>query len=561
MRFGPLLAGVICAPFAHASGGGVSLHINELYISHSGTDDQEFIELVGDPGSLDGYAICIVEGEGGAAGTLDAVVDLTGSVMPGDGYFVAGGAAVPNVDLVIGATNLFENGSETFYLVQTLDMAGLLALIGTNVDADGNGVTDLLCNADIGVIDIIAMIDDDAEFDRVFDCSEVIGPDGGFFPAGAFRPGDYPSDFCADEFLDFDDTAGDQTPGAANGLGSGSCRLVATTTGCAVLVISEVDADQAGGDTMEFIELYSGCPNMPLDDFSVVLYRGTLDNSYGVIDLTGFTTGADGYFLIGNSSVVPTPDRLIPDGIMRNGTDAVALFARPASDFPSGSAATGVGIVDAIVYDTNDADDLVLLATLGLAGQPQLNESASGDGDAHSNQRCELPGRALRTTGWLAAPPTPRSAMTTIGTRYCPQNPNSTGRIARLSILGSPDLDDNDMTLVVCDLPADAFGYFNVNTIDGFTDLPAAVSNGNFCLGGGTTLGRYSGDVQNSGDEGQYYFPIDLDFLPQAEPPPYTTPAMPGDTWYFQGWYRDSAASPATNNFTDAIRVEFPPLP
>ncbi|MCP3919333.1 MAG: hypothetical protein GY711_27665 [bacterium] len=558
MRLGTILAGVACAQIAHASGNGI--HLNELYISHAGTDDQEFVELVGSPSSsLDGYAICIVEGEGGAAGTLDDVIDLTGLSIPGDGYFVAGGMAVPNVDLIVGTINLYENGTETVYLVVTSDMPGLLALAGTNVDADGNGVTDLACSSDIEIIEAIGLIDDDAEFDRTYDCVENVGPDGSFLPAGAFRPGDYPSDFCADEFLDFDDTAGSQTPGGPNAAGSGTCRTAATTSGCSQIIISEIDADTEGNDSLEFVELYSGCPSFPLDDYTLVLFNGnsTDDVSYRAVDLTGFMTGLDGYLLIGNADVVPLPDVIIPGNGIQNGTDAVGLYASNVANFPNGTFPSVGNLVDAVVYDTNDSDDAALLAALGLSG-PQLNEGASGDKDFHSNQRCELPGNAFTTTGWIAAPPTPRSAQMTLGTRYCPQNPNSSGRIARISAIGSTDLKLNDMTLVVCDLPPNENGYFLVNTEDGFNNLPAlGLSNGNFCLGGGITLGRYFNDVINSGDEGQFFFPIDLTALPQAEPPPYTTPVMPGDVWYFQCWYRDSTASPTTNNFTDAIRVEF----
>lgn len=561
MRFGTILATLACAQLAHAAGNGNGYHLNELYFSHSGTDDMEFIELIGTPGtSLDNAALCIIEGQGGGAGTLDRVVDLTGFSIPVSGYFVAGGTAVPNVDLVVGDTNLYENGTETVYLLQTTDMPALVALIGTNVDADGNGVTDLACDPNITILEVIGMIDDDVEFDRTYDCAEVVGPDGSFFPAGAFRPGDYPNDFCADEFLDFEVTAGTQTPGAPNGMGSGNCRGVATTQGCSPLIISEIDSDTASSDVLEFIELYSGCPDFSLDGYSVVLFNGNAggDVSYNAIDLSGFSTGADGYFLIGNAGVVPMPDIVVPGNSVQNGADAVALYARPASDFPNGTAPDQVGLVDAVTYDTNDATDAALLAALGLSG-PQLNEGASGDKDFHSNQRCELPNRAFTTTGWIAAPPTPRSAQLTIGTRYCAQIPNTTGRIARISVIGSPDLADNDMTLVACDLPPNETGYFILNTIDGFISLPASgLSNGNFCLGGGLGLGRYSGDILDSGDEGQFFFPIDLNALPTADPVTLTVPAMAGDTWYFQGWYRDSTAGPTTNNFTDAVRVEFP---
>ena len=45
------------------------------------------------------------------------------------------------------------------------------------------------------------------------------------------------------------------------------------------VVINEVDADQAGSDAAEFIELY-GTPNMSLNGYVVVLFNGANDQSY-----------------------------------------------------------------------------------------------------------------------------------------------------------------------------------------------------------------------------------------------------------------------------------------
>ena len=45
------------------------------------------------------------------------------------------------------------------------------------------------------------------------------------------------------------------------------------------------------------------------------------------------------------------------------------------------------GLLDALVYDTNDSDDAGLLPLLN-PGQPQVNEGGNGSKDTHSNQRC-----------------------------------------------------------------------------------------------------------------------------------------------------------------------------
>jgi len=55
-----------------AGSASAQVHFNELYVDHTSTDDQEFIELIGTPlMSLDYHLVCVVEGEGSGAGTLD----------------------------------------------------------------------------------------------------------------------------------------------------------------------------------------------------------------------------------------------------------------------------------------------------------------------------------------------------------------------------------------------------------------------------------------------------------------------------------------------------------
>ncbi|MCP3915857.1 MAG: hypothetical protein GY711_09895 [bacterium] len=213
-------AGLACAAFgltalAQAQ---VPLLLNEIYASHVGTDDQEYVELLGPPGMpLDGFFVLVVEGEGGGAGTLDRVWDLNGQVMPPDGFFVLGGAAVPNVDLVLGNTNLIENGTETLYLVQE-PTGQIPALLGTDVS---NGPNTTVIPGLANVADLVAMIDQGvfAGTDVVYDGAIAIGPDANFFPAGIYRGLDAPNDWCGGSFLDFDDVGNanqPRTPGGPN---------------------------------------------------------------------------------------------------------------------------------------------------------------------------------------------------------------------------------------------------------------------------------------------------------------------------------------------------------
>ena len=177
----------------------------------------------------------------------------------------------------------------------------------------------------------------------------------------------------------------------------------------ALPVINEVDADNPSTDTAEFIELFDGGNgNTPLDGYSLVLFNGSNDSSYQAFDLDGQMTNAQGYFVLcGDAESVANCDLEVSpnSNLIQNGADAVALYQADAADFPSSSSITQVGLVDALVYDTNDNDDAALLELLN-PNQPQVNEGGAGDKDNHSNQRCgEL--TTQNTDGYIQTTPTP----------------------------------------------------------------------------------------------------------------------------------------------------------
>ena len=150
------------------------------------------------------------------------------------------------------------------------------------------------------------------------------------------------------------------------------------------LVINEIDPDSPGADTAEFIELYSSTPNLALDGYALVLFNGGGDASYAAYDLDGQSTDANGYFVIGDSGVVGVSITLLSSGI-QNGADAVALYKSNKSDFPADTQVTTANLIDAVVYDSDDADDTGLLT--GLGKTVQYNENASSDAANHSLQR------------------------------------------------------------------------------------------------------------------------------------------------------------------------------
>ncbi|MEL6984113.1 MAG: hypothetical protein AAFO29_16935, partial [Actinomycetota bacterium] len=276
------------------------------------------------------------------------------------------------------------------------------------------------------VSDGVAISDGDAgdltyatpALDESFDDARLDNP---FAPGGLSRIPDgadtdtaadwYRNDFSWDGVTNSSPEPGEalNTPGAANEI---------VPIPAPDILINEVDSDQDGTDSAEFVELTDGgVGNSSLDGLVLVFFNGSDDASYEAYDLDGQSTGADGYFVACANPATTANCDLDIDGafdpltnVIQNGADAVALFQGDASAFPNDTPVTADGLVDAIVYDTNDSDDAGLLAVLNAAGG-QVNEGENGDQIGHSNSRCpDSSGSALDTSTYDAVPPTPGAA-------------------------------------------------------------------------------------------------------------------------------------------------------
>ena len=136
----------------------------------------------------------------------------------------------------------------------------------------------------------------------------------------------------------------------------------------ASVFINEIDSDQAGTDTGEFIELYVGeAAARALDGYIVVLFNGANTNpgngAYLVLDLAGKSTSPQGFFVIGNATV-PNVGLVIPDNSLQNGADAVAVYRTAAANFQTTGTPTpptNTDLVDAVVYANEQAEDTDLL--------------------------------------------------------------------------------------------------------------------------------------------------------------------------------------------------------
>ncbi|MCP4849914.1 MAG: lamin tail domain-containing protein [Verrucomicrobiaceae bacterium] len=188
------------------------------------------------------------------------------------------------------------------------------------------------------------------------------------------------------------------------------------------LVINEIDADTAGFDTLEFIELYDGgTGNTPLDNHVLVLFNGAGGGSHGayaIIDLNGLSTDTNGFFLAAQAAVPGIADRvsantgIIYDFALQNGEDGVGLYENTtAADISTASPKTQASdnlanLLDAVVYETNDSDS-GLIAEFGLSGF-SLNEHEFGNKDTDSAGRIVDGAGGLDLSTWkIYDTPTP----------------------------------------------------------------------------------------------------------------------------------------------------------
>ena len=104
-----------------------------------------------------------------------------------------------------------------------------------------------------------------------------------------------------------------------------------TLSANAAIIVNEVDYDQPGTDSADFIELFNSSNSMiTLNDYSIDLINGRNDSVYRSIDLTGFDIKANGYFVVcGDASLVANCDysfTTTSSWIQNGAPDAVALF-------------------------------------------------------------------------------------------------------------------------------------------------------------------------------------------------------------------------------------------
>lgn len=174
--------------------------------------------------------------------------------------------------------------------------------------------------------------------------------------------------------------------------------------GSSQLVINEVDAEMAGIDLAEFVELY-GPANMSLDGMSLVFLNGTTDAVYQSFSLDGYSLNADGFFLAGGPAL-PNADLVLPENFMQPGGDAVAIYDNTVDAFPIGAPATNEDLLDALVYGSSTPTDVQLINLL-VPGQTQVNENSNGAASYQSSARIPDGGSPLDQSAFVQQSPSP----------------------------------------------------------------------------------------------------------------------------------------------------------
>lgn len=139
-----------------------------------------------------------------------------------------------------------------------------------------------------------------------------------------------------------------------------------------------------------------------------------------------------------------------------------------------------------------------------------------------------------------------------VGSNYCQAAVNSTGDAAAMTSLGSPSAGANNLFLGASGMPAHSFCLLLAGRDQDF--LPGAGgSAGNLCLGG--AIGRLvGGQVFGTGSTGRRIGRADLANHPT--PTGFVSVAA-GQTWNFQGWFRDTVGGVATSNYTEGLSIPF----
>lgn len=346
--------------------------VNEIDYDQAGTDTAEFIELKNGGSStldLNPYEIRLVN----AAGTVYQTIDLPSFMLAAGDYYVVctNTATVSNCDLDITPdTSAIDDGAPAAVAIAT---GGIVV---DTVSYEGNTLAPYTEGTGTGLMDDPAIAF--AGISRF--------PDGADTGANATDL----SPRCI-------------TPGLANIMASSSCVPPVTPS----LVINEIDYDQNGTDSAEFLELKNtGAVLLNLDPVTVELVNGNGGGAliYLTINVPSFDLAPGDYYVIcANAANTPRCDLDVTpntDLIQNGAPDAIGLrFGGVLIDAVSYEGNTGAPYTEGTGASAADGN----VAFLGLSRF--VDGVDTNNNDADLSLRCISPGEAnLAATGSCTAP-------------------------------------------------------------------------------------------------------------------------------------------------------------
>ncbi len=353
------------------------LVINEIDYDQIGLDSTEYIEIHNrspDVVPLAGLAVVLVNGADSTEYARFNLADAATSLAPNT-YLILGSTGlnvpvgVPYID--IGTDSIVHNGAPDAVAIidsEALTVIDALSYEGSVTAASIEGFV-----APVSLVEgtALAALDDGSAVESL---SRL--PNGN-------------DNNNAD--TDFSLTAS-LTPGASND----------PPLPISHLVINEVDYDQVGTDTNEYVEIYNGTgASVSLANLSLVLVNGSSSPSptYSTVDLSPAGTLANGQFLVVRSSTVTVPPSALTinfpastDNIQNGAPDALALVnvatasvidALSYEGSVTNATVTGVGpgqnLVEGTALALSTADSNSLVGSLGRNAFGNDSNDASVD--------------------------------------------------------------------------------------------------------------------------------------------------------------------------------------
>lgn len=188
------------------------------------------------------------------------------------------------------------------------------------------------------------------------------------------------------------------TPGATSfltglvaGLMAGLTLAIPISTH-ATVILNEIDYDQPGVDTAEFIELYNTSSGIiSLNGYYIDLINGSSNSAvYRSIDLTGFNIGSNGYFVVCNDTSLTVNcnyDFTNSTGWFQNGSpDAVALYNATALIDSLSYEGDVIGFTEGSVLSVADSNSEIM----SISRLPDGNDSDNNSIDFRTG--CITPG-------------------------------------------------------------------------------------------------------------------------------------------------------------------------